>query len=158
MMLFGLAIVICIYGVLIVTSMERLRRYRAEAEIAEVNWNVSAIRSSLYTEVLRRVMRGKEREIPALIGDNPMRYLDKLPTNYLGELDRPDVTTLPTGNWYFDKGEIELVYLLKNGKYLENQYPNMLKFKVKFTGLPKNPAKPQDVPPRAKGVVLERVQ
>lgn len=43
-----------------------------------------------------------------------MDRLAELPTNYLGELEGSDPEKLEDGNWYFDRGDKVLVYLVRN--------------------------------------------
>lgn len=155
---FELSLVAMIYGFLLFITLQRLKAYQEEAERVEHKWNLAAMRTAVHGQASVLRILGKERELRALIGENPVRFLDRIPRTYIGELDAPDIRELPEGVWYFDKSEKTLVYLLKNGNSLAKGQPNMLKYKVKLNGLPETPVKLKQAPTRDTGIVLEQVE
>ncbi len=39
------------------------------------------------------------------------------PSSYIGEFDDPDLTSIGTGVWYFDRSDNNLVYFVRNTEY-----------------------------------------
>ena len=73
--------------------------------------------------VTNRQMAAAQRE-----RENPMRWLQEIPGNYLGEYATP---TRP-GNWYYATAEHELVYVPNNSPHLDARQNsnNELRFRV----------------------------
>jgi general secretion pathway protein G len=65
-------------------------------------------------KVAESIVKSKVADLQALEGSNPMTLLAETPHNYLGERDGVDPATLEDGNWYFDKRDKTLVYLVRN--------------------------------------------
>jgi general secretion pathway protein G len=155
---FQFGIIVAVYGGFLFVLFDRVMDTLARVEENEVTWMRVAVETSMNSEALALLIRGKEAQIPLILGKNPIEFLDRLPRNYLGEFCSLDTKKVTPGNWYFDKCDMKLVYLLKNRKFLADGQSNVLKFKVKFNGLPKNIAKPQGARTRTEGVILERVE
>ena len=47
---------------------------------------------------------------------NPVTLAHAGLPNYLGEFDHPDLVTLEPGNWLYDRGRHELVYLVRRAR------------------------------------------
>lgn len=156
--IFELCVVTMAYGTLGVVTMDRLKVYQDEAERVELKWTVAAMRNSVEARTAAMAILGKDQEIQAFIGENPVNFLDRIPRNYLGELHSPSTSELPAGFWFFDKSDKSLNYLLKNGNSLAKGQPNMLKYKIKFKGLPQKQVKSDGTPSSRSGLVLEQVE
>ena len=96
---------------------------RVDAEKTSMESVVSAIRTSLATEVSMRMVKGKSLTLSTLDGSNPMPRLGEEPNNYLGELSSPDLDTIEGGHWYFDLKDRTLVYMASNPQYFKTALP-----------------------------------
>lgn len=155
--LFELAVVGIIVAVLAGVLVKRLTFYQEQVELARVEQTVGIMRAALQFKVSRLVVVNKEHEFSRIVDENPIEWLVERPKNYLGEYYSPQVNMLPKGNWYYDRSDKSLNYLLDNGKSFTGKQWNLLKFKVKFGGLPPKPAKLPGPSPVIEGVVLEQV-
>jgi general secretion pathway protein G len=112
--LLELVIVIVIISVLMVLAMSRLLALMVDAERVSMEMVAGTLRSAIGMKVAESIVKSKVAELPALEGGNPMAQLAEVPRNYLGELDGADPTKLEDGNWYFDKRDKTLVYLVRH--------------------------------------------
>jgi general secretion pathway protein G len=112
--LLELVIVIVIISVLLVLAISRLLALMVDAERVTMETVAGTLRSAIGMKVAESIVKSKVSELPALVGSNPMALLAETPRNYLGELDGADPARLEDGNWYFDKRDKTLVYLVRN--------------------------------------------
>ena len=126
------------------------------AERTMVNTTINNINTALKYRTAIAVMRGDTKFLAALAQQNPFTFVQnqqalKLtpgknrlndlsagfsayytpPSNYLGELDDPDPATLKAGNWYFDKSDKTLNYLVNNGEYFHGDLGKIPRIKLK---------------------------
>ena len=154
--LFELAVVACILGLLAAVLLNRFLTYREEAERVAVKQLIGTLRSALSARSAQLISAGDTQALAALARDNPMRLLSGKPENYLGEFYSPEINKLPRGNWYFDRSNQTLVYLLAGHKSFSGGISNLLIFKVKLAGLP-DPARENGAPKATQGLVLDRL-
>lgn len=141
--LFELAVSITIITVLIGVLLQRMQLVQQQAEMVKVEQTIGILRSALALKTAR-MQAGQERDnIANMANMNPMMLLQSPPQNYLGELFAPEQKDLTPGNWYFDKKEKMLVYLLNHRKSFPTGTANSLKYKVKFSHSPQNIAEKQ---------------
>lgn len=112
--LLELVIVIVIISVMLVLAISRLLALMVDAERVTMESVAGTLRSAIGMKVAESIVKSKVAELAALEGSNPMQLLAETPRNYLGELDGVDPTTLEDGNWYYDKRDKTLVYLVRN--------------------------------------------
>jgi general secretion pathway protein G len=115
--LFELVLVIAIVGILGSFLLTRLDRAAEFAEMTSMETTASTLNEALLLEFAHHVMAGDREEIPKLLAANPMLLLAQKPANYLGEFHDPPASSGQTGNWYYDAGTHELVYLVRRGDY-----------------------------------------
>jgi general secretion pathway protein G len=146
--LIELLVVIAIVAVLFGVALERLLKYQEMGEQAAVEQNVAAISTALNMKFASYVVRGRPAAIESEVGKNPIDLLARPPQNYLGELDAPDVKSLPRASWYFDRASLELVYLPNRRRYLSSGdgAPDMLRFRVALTEVRNKPDEPRQLP------------
>lgn len=155
--LFELALVAIILAVLVGVLASRVIVYQKQAELARVAQTVGIMRAALQFKVIRLLLAKKEEELLGVINENPIDWLAERPKNYLGEYYSPQVNMLPRGNWYYDRSDKSLIYLLNSENSFTEERRNLLKFKVKFSRLPSNPAKHPGPPSVIEGAALEQV-
>ncbi|HZW22010.1 type II secretion system protein [Noviherbaspirillum sp.] len=112
--LLELMIVVSLVGVLATVLLDRLRYYEEAAEKANVEYTISAIKSVLRYKLATLMLEGRMQECAALVGQNPMEWLDAKPENYAGT-----GTNFPHGNWYFDNTNRALVYAPRSSHYFQ---------------------------------------
>jgi len=117
--LLELVVVIVVISILLAMAISRLLALQVEAERVAMETVAGTLRSAIGIKVAEYLVNRDMRGLAALEGSNPMDRLSELPTNYLGELDNPDSTTLTDGNWYFDTRSRALVYLVRNQGFFE---------------------------------------
>jgi hypothetical protein len=111
------ALYVVIAGVVAAVLLERLLTYAEAAEKFAVEATVSRLSSAMYARLALLVLRGDVQAVEALESQSPFRIARADSPAYLGEFD--DVPpNAEGGNWYFDRGRHELVYLPKLTRYL----------------------------------------
>jgi general secretion pathway protein G len=153
---FEFAVAAAILAILAGVLLERLAFYQEQAELVAVQEVAANIRAALQVKVTQAQLPGRAVDLGALAGQNPIALLDRKPANYLGEYFSPDNNELPAGNWYFDRSDKTLIYLLNNRETFRNAPAKLLKFKVKSLRLPTKIAKPSGASESA-GVTFEQV-
>ncbi|HWQ40086.1 MAG TPA: hypothetical protein VNM24_16000 [Burkholderiales bacterium] len=111
-LLLAVSIIAIVAGVL----LERLAFYQEYAEKVAMDLTIAAMRAGLRSRVADLLIADRVSEISTLAEENPVRWLDREPGNYLGELDGPPQEE-PRGKWYFDRGRQELVYTANNRRF-----------------------------------------
>ncbi|GGC10982.1 type II secretion system protein [Pseudoduganella buxea] len=155
--LFELAVCAGVFAILAAVLLDRVQRYQAEAEHADVTRQVATLRSLLLVRVLQAEIAGDAAAVAALVGSNPMALLQTPPASYRGEFDKPDEQALAPGSWYFDRKQQKLVYLFTGKKSFHTGTPTQWAFTIKFTRLPTNNAKPPGTQPLVGSVALTQV-
>jgi general secretion pathway protein G len=115
--LLELAVVVSIVGILAATLITRLDKTAEFAEKTAMEYTANVLNEALLLEFAHRVMDNSRNQIPAMIVTNPMDWLARKPTNYLGEFRVPIIDSDRTGNWYYDVYAHELIYLVRRGDY-----------------------------------------
>ena len=131
--LFELAVTVAVIGILLSVMLNRMGYYRAEAERLAFEQTVTALRAEVRLHMFALTIAGKSMEIPAMAGQNPMNWLAQKPANYLGEFYSPDTKKLALGNWFFDRSDGLLVYLLNESNTFDSKGSELLKFKVSLS-------------------------
>lgn len=115
--LFELAVVAAILGILALVLLDRVLVYQEMAEKTVVELTAMNMRSGMRYRVAELMVHNQEGEIAAMVGENPVKWLEAPPPNYLGELSGPQENEIFPGNWYFDKNERELHYRVKRERH-----------------------------------------
>lgn len=113
--LIELVIVICLVGVLASIFFKRVLFYQEMAEKAAMQQVVGALQTALILEFGHRMASGSG--LNNVSKENPMDWLMQKPANYVGELSAFNPTLIERGNWVFDKGKHELIYLPDHTEY-----------------------------------------
>ncbi len=139
--LFELLVVIIIISILMVIAIQRLLALQVDAERVVMESVVGTLRSALGIKVAETYVRQGPAGLAVLESSNPMNLLAEVPANYLGELaSTVDPTLLEPGNWYFDTGNRNLVYLVNNTGYFSGGLadPARARFTVRIVYSDKN--------------------
>ncbi len=107
-----------VISLIAVLLLDRLLGYQEYAERTAMELTVINMRSGLRLRTAELMTQGRLHEVGKLINENPVRWLETPPPNYLGELVHPVPKTLPQGNWYFDATTRELVYLPRDNGFV----------------------------------------
>jgi hypothetical protein len=146
-----------VFCVLVAVLLNRLGLVQDDTERAQVARVLGTMRAALQFKTAELIVNSRQAEAAKFVDQNPMDWLMERPENYLGEYYSPKAGTLPKGNWYFDRSDKTLVYLLNNGKTFEDEQLNLLKFKVKFSDTPGNTVTSSGQPSLIRGIALDQV-
>jgi hypothetical protein len=108
------ALYVIIVGVLATLLLQRLLQLSEVAEKTAMEATVARLQSALYVRAAKAVLEGKP--LRAWEDRNPLELARAELPNYLGEFDKPDLATLEPGNWLYDRGRHELVYLVRRAR------------------------------------------
>lgn len=122
--LLELVVVIVIISVLLVLAISRLLALQVDAERVTMEMVAGTLRSSIGMKVAESIVKSRVSDLKIFEGSNPMDLLAEVPRNYLGEKDDVDPWKLEDGNWYFDKRDKALVYLVRNKGFFEGGASN----------------------------------
>ncbi|MGH8737223.1 MAG: hypothetical protein ACREU5_10040 [Burkholderiales bacterium] len=107
------ALYVIIAGALAALLLYRLQQLSEVAEKTAMEATVARLQSALYVRAAKAVLEGQGIDHGAWADQNPLTLARASLPNYLGEFDAPDLTTLEAGNWLYDRGRHELVYLVR---------------------------------------------
>ena len=115
--LFEFFIAVGVISLIAAVLLDRLLSYQEYAKTTAMEVTVVNIRSGLRLRVAELMTQDRLHEVGKLVDENPVRWLETPPPNYLGELAHPAPKTLAQGNWYFDTTRRELVYLPHDNRF-----------------------------------------
>lgn len=157
--LFELAVVICIVSIVATILVGRVERLQAAAERAQMESVLGALRSGLTLQAAQAVAQGRQAELIALIGTNPMESLLEPPPNYLGEVELAATTEVPGGSWYFDRTLGLLVYRVRHESYFASDLAGPARARFKFQLMESEPAHGLRMDPHGvRGITLAAVE
>ena len=105
-----------IVGVLAALLLHRLLELSAVAEKSAMEATLARLQFALYARAAKAVLSGKPGTSLDWQNRNPVVLAHAELPNYLGEFDHPDLTTLDSGNWLYDRSQHELVYLVRRAQ------------------------------------------
>jgi type II secretory pathway pseudopilin PulG len=149
-------VAVAVVAILLTVLLQRLWYYQGEAEQAAVQTVVGTLRTALDFEVAQGKLPGRTLNLTILTEQNPFSLLKNKPSNYVGELFRPNDGDIGEGNWCFDRSDKSLVYLLnKRNSFLDAETKRLI-FKVKLLYLPQRTVGVSA--PAEAGVTFEQVR
>ena len=113
--LLELTIVIGVISVLAAIFLDRALVSMEAAERMAMENQARMIGSALQLQMAALITSGRERDMASLARGNPLDWLQTKPPNYLGELAVAPGDDHTAGNWYYDVGSGETVYLVRRG-------------------------------------------
>ena len=158
--LIELIVVIIIIVVMMGLFIDRTLFYQEQAEKTAMEGVASAIQSALVMQYGQILTRGKPSDIPVLVRDNPMNWLQKKPRNYAGEFYDPTPLSVESGNWVFDLKTRDLIYVMHNADYFKpgRDGKKWIRFHVAVNyEAPRLPSL-QDAPAELAGITFEPVE
>ncbi|WBR99822.1 hypothetical protein OU994_15950 [Pseudoduganella sp. SL102] len=139
---FEFAICAMVFSVLAGVLLHYVLRYRAEAELAGVRFQVAAMRTALAGKIMEAALAGDTGRLQALVGSNPVALLEHAPPGYVGEVDQLNGRNIPRGSWVFDRKQQIIVYLFSGNKTFSTRHYTHWSYRVESLCLPTNNAKP----------------
>ena len=130
-----LAVAIAVLSGLLYFLLDRVLYMQEVAEKTEVEETVRSINFAIGLEAASRMARGADPKRLPLEKENPIKWLQTPPRNYLGELEKPPEHARPT-YWYFHSGELQLIYRPNRTEHLtiEGKRGKELRFVVRVDG------------------------
>jgi general secretion pathway protein G len=80
-----------------------------------VEATLAALKMGLQFQLAELIVTNRQMTAAQLERENPIRWLQEPPANYLGEYTKPP----QPGNWYYATSARELVYVPNNSAYLD---------------------------------------
>ncbi|MDQ2069882.1 type II secretion system protein [Natronospira bacteriovora] len=129
-------LVITLVGIFFVVAIENLLPLTGEAERVSVERNRVAMDSNLRTAAAERLLRDGREAVKAMEGRNPVEWLQRPPTNYLGEKPGANPANVPPGHWYWDPEGQWLIYTVRHSRYFHSELdgPPRIRFQVEREG------------------------
>lgn len=112
-----LAVALAVLSGLLYFLLDRVLYMQEMAEKTEVEETVRSINYALRLEAASRLTRGAVQNQVLLEKENPIKWLQTPPRNYLGEMEKPPAHASPA-YWYFHPGERQLVYRPNRAEHL----------------------------------------
>ncbi len=158
--LIELIVVIIIIVVMMGLLIDRTLFYREQAEKTAMEAVASAIQSALVMQYGQILTRGRSSDLPALVQDNPMNWLQKKPRNYSGEFYDPTPLSVESGNWVFDLKTRDLIYVVRNANYFKpgRDGRKWIRFHVAVQQEPSRLPSLQNAPAEMTGALFEPVE
>lgn len=151
------AIVVSVFALLLAVALDKLSFYQQAGEQASVQALQINLRAALAGQVMTLQARGRESEMAALAGANPVLWLQRPPTGYAGELSATQAVGLASGSWYFDPVLHVLVYVRNKQETGLNNAAGNVCFRVELQRLPKKIANAESTPVQQTGLELNEV-
>lgn len=156
--LFELMLVIVLIATFAGILFGRFLRYQELAEKAAMEQTAGTIRSALHLQMAGLITRGRVADIPRLAVVNPFKLLTERQNNYVGEYY--DAREVPTGSWYYDLRNKQIVYLVHRGAHFT---PNaagerLVRYKVTLVYNEPLPGNDPSEPRELGGVTLTEVE
>lgn len=114
--LFEFVWVILLVGGLSMVALDYMLHYIEVAEKGAMENTVINMQSALRLRLAEVLIHDDVNEAVRLAQDNPINWLQEAPPNYAGEFNTPQFDSLPLGKWYYDRKNLELVYLVDSGR------------------------------------------
>lgn len=130
-----LAVALAVLAALLYFLLDRVLYMQEVAEKTEVEETIRAINYGLRLEAASRLARGPDAKRLKLEMDNPIKWLNDPPRNYLGEHAKQPEGAKP-GYWYFNPGERQLIYRPNRAERLtvDGAQGKELRFVVQLNG------------------------
>lgn len=134
--LLELIVVISVVAILAGLFLSRVPFYQEQAEKVAVEQIAGAIQSALVMRTGTLLAHGEasDKELGALVNDNPINWLQQKPWNYAGEFFDPTAQTVTPGHWMFDLKSRELIYVMDHSEYFTpgNDGQKWIRFHVRL--------------------------
>ncbi len=95
--------------------------------------SVQGMIRSMQAAVLMQTDLGDAFQKRADPGDNPLKFMEDLPANYLGGISSGQPERIKGGRWYFDKKVDMLIYRIDNSEGFKSELsgPARIRFKLR---------------------------
>lgn len=110
MLSFERMVVAVVLGMVATAVLERALYYQETAEKAAMDITVMNMRTGLRYRVAELMLHNRMQEMAQVAAENPVRWLEAPPPNYLGEITSSARGDVAPGSWYFDLGRRQLCY------------------------------------------------
>ncbi|MFA7293124.1 MAG: hypothetical protein WC023_12870 [Rhodocyclaceae bacterium] len=138
--LVDLAVALAVLAILLYFLLDRVLYMQEVAEKTEVEETVRSINYGLRLEAASRLARGPDPGRLALEKDNPVKWLNAPPRNYIGEHEKAPAHAKP-GYWYYQLQSRQLIYRPNRAERLrvEGLKEKELRFDVRRNGVSSQP-------------------
>lgn len=126
-------------AVIAVVLLDRMLYYQEYAEKTVMEATMVNMRSGMRVRIAELMIAERNREIVDLLRQNPVTWLEKMPPDYVGEIDSAALAKPPRQGWFYDPGKRELVYIPGLSRYFESDREGrkLIRFRVIAKVLPR---------------------
>jgi general secretion pathway protein G len=110
-------VVIIVALVLGLVFLDRVLVYQELAEKTAAETSALNMRTGLRFGVLEMLVHNQDKEIAALIGSNPIKWVQHPLRNYAGEFHQAEIERVEPGNWYFDLDKGQICYRIMRRRH-----------------------------------------
>ena len=114
------AVLFVLIGLLVMGLLWALSDAKARAEKQMLELVVRNMRTGMQLAMGEALIGQREGEIASWAGENPIRWLDQPPREYLGECSEEERKNLSGGQWCFEREMRDLVYRPHSGDRLQS--------------------------------------
>lgn len=127
-----LVVVIAVISVLAVAALNHYYKLLVDVERTSMEHDLGVMRSAIGMQVAGHYVTGNMVGLKKLVGSNPMDLLAEKPNNYIGVLGQIRLDDIDKGQWFYDRKEGVLIYLVRNQLYFETELnpPVRARFKI----------------------------
>lgn len=108
-----------IVAVLLFFLLSALEDIQEDAERLMVELTVRRLRTELQTAMALTLIRGRQGDIAAWVGANPVDWLGAPPTGYTGDCRALGAHNMAAGSWCFDRERHQLLFRPNSGRWLK---------------------------------------
>lgn len=124
------AVLIFVLLTLVLVFGRQVQVVQGQAELASVKFTLGALRTALVVQHLKGAVQSPATQMSP-VQQNPFELLERLPTNFVGNLALADAPKVPAGSWFFDPNCACAGYRLLYPKWLsEPENTEVLRFHV----------------------------
>ena len=124
------AVIVLLVAIISAVLLTRYGELRRDAEQAAARSVLAALRVSLHAQMVRS--GGDPSTLARLANENPVTWLQRPPSNYVGEMETLIPAAMAKDSWVFIKRDKMLVYLPSTDESFPFPSSRLLKFKVEF--------------------------
>ena len=114
-----LMVAIALIGTFAAVLLDRLLYYQELAEKASMEYTVNVLKLGLQIRIGHLMAQNQVVDFMEVARENPVTWIDVPLPGYRGEIVATPNPQMPSGSWYYDRTQRELVYVTGLSRYLQ---------------------------------------
>ncbi len=120
---YELGVCLIILSILFYYAIEKISEVSVYTEQTGIEVMLRNMQSNLNLYKSEKLISGNLMQMADMIHANPVGTIFPRPRNYAGEYDVPDPSDFSPGDWYFDRTNGYLVYMVIHGDRFSSKLP-----------------------------------